>query len=307
MKSTSALLFMHTLTSLHPGTGSALGAIVLPVQREKHTGWPLIPGSTIKGVLRDKVRLARAEEMQISDLQKADEDDTVTDLFGKSVKKMDSPDKPGAMDVTDARILLFPVRSSKGLFAYVTCPEAIRRFQRDANITGVALNGCMEMPTVSDEEALVCEKRGLCFEPGEKGYNMVLEEFEFKGEENGYVRNLATTLNTKSGLEGIEKRLALVTDDTFAYFTRHGTEVTARIALEPGTKNVSEGALFYEEFVPPEAVFYSMILLNEGKAPGGYERIDGVFGGNGVLQIGGDASIGKGLCECKMVKGGRTS
>ena len=97
----------------------------------------------------------------------------------------------------------------------------------------------------------------------------------------------------------LEKRLAIVSDDAFAYFTKHGTEVTARIALEPGTKNASSGALFYEEFIPPESLFYSLCFLN-GSAKG--DELDNAM--NKILQIGGDATIGKGLCQCKKVEGG---
>ncbi len=46
------LLFLHALTGLHPGGGTALGVVDLPVARERHTKWPLIPGSSLKGVLR---------------------------------------------------------------------------------------------------------------------------------------------------------------------------------------------------------------------------------------------------------------
>src|SRR5271157_5700625 len=52
----SAILGLHAQTSLHPGSGTALGVIDLPVQRERHTLWPTIPGSALKGILRDAVR-----------------------------------------------------------------------------------------------------------------------------------------------------------------------------------------------------------------------------------------------------------
>ena len=50
--SESAVLFIHALTGLHPGSGTALGVVDLPVQRERHTQWPVIPGSSLKGILR---------------------------------------------------------------------------------------------------------------------------------------------------------------------------------------------------------------------------------------------------------------
>jgi CRISPR-associated protein Cmr4 len=48
----TTLLFLHALTAMHPGSGTALGVVDLPVQRERHTGWPTIPGTSVKGVLK---------------------------------------------------------------------------------------------------------------------------------------------------------------------------------------------------------------------------------------------------------------
>ncbi len=50
------LLGLHALTALHPGAGGALGTVDLPVQRERHTHWPNIAGSALKGILRDACR-----------------------------------------------------------------------------------------------------------------------------------------------------------------------------------------------------------------------------------------------------------
>ena len=45
------LLGLHAQTALHPGSGTALGTVDLPVQRERHTHWPTIAGSALKGIL----------------------------------------------------------------------------------------------------------------------------------------------------------------------------------------------------------------------------------------------------------------
>ena len=50
---TMKLLWLETLSSTHVGTGRGLGYIDLPLHREKVTGWPMIPGSSIKGVVAD--------------------------------------------------------------------------------------------------------------------------------------------------------------------------------------------------------------------------------------------------------------
>ena len=49
----------------------------------------------------------------------------------------------GALSVSDARLLAFPVRSLKGVFAWVSCPAVLTRLQRDA-----CLAGCSDLPPV---------------------------------------------------------------------------------------------------------------------------------------------------------------
>src|SRR6185503_12686922 len=50
------LTLIHAMSPLHPGTGQSVGAIDLPIARERPTGIPLIPGSSIKGALRARSR-----------------------------------------------------------------------------------------------------------------------------------------------------------------------------------------------------------------------------------------------------------
>jgi len=60
--SNSRILYLFTRTPLHVGAGSSVGAIDQPIQRERHTGFPTIPGSSLKGVLRDTA--ARDDEFK---------------------------------------------------------------------------------------------------------------------------------------------------------------------------------------------------------------------------------------------------
>ncbi len=126
----TAMLFLHAQTALHPGSGTALGVVDLPIQRERHTQWPLIPGSSLKGVIRDACR------------RKAGNEDRLFAAFGPDTADADK--HAGAISITDARILAFPVRSLRGVFAWVTAPAVLERFNRDAGLAGMpqlALNG----------------------------------------------------------------------------------------------------------------------------------------------------------------------
>ncbi|MCX6865140.1 MAG: RAMP superfamily CRISPR-associated protein [Verrucomicrobia bacterium] len=63
----SKILYIFTRTPLHVGAGASVGAIDQPVQRERHTGFPIIPGSSIKGVLRDAATQRSFDETEIDD------------------------------------------------------------------------------------------------------------------------------------------------------------------------------------------------------------------------------------------------
>src|SRR5690606_18647908 len=95
----------------HAGTGQGIGLIDLPTARERATEHPLVPGSSIKGVLRDAT--AKPHEAKVKE------------LFG-------STDGSAAMvRISDARVLAFPVKSDRGTFAWVTSRYVLLRFARD--------------------------------------------------------------------------------------------------------------------------------------------------------------------------------
>lgn len=272
-----ALLFLHALTPLHPGSGTALGVVDLPVQRERHTGWPVIPGSSIKGVLRE----ACPEEKR----QK---------LFGRGGDE--GGFFAGALSLTDARLLAFPVRSLKGVFAWVTCPQALERWRRDAALAGVAA-------TLPDLR--VAEDEGLapagcpCLIGNAPQQEIILEEFRFNVKPLGEIKGIPP-------LAGFDpKRLVVLSDTDFTYFAEHATEVSARIRLDPNTKTVAGGALFYQEFLPTETLMYSVVLAapaRDGSA-GGAREIMAEFVPPDQIQVGGDETTGKGLCALTLMKG----
>jgi CRISPR-associated protein Cmr4 len=328
-RNSSVLLFIHAQTSLHPGSGTASGAIDLPVQRERHTGWPLIPGSTIKGVLRDYCRLKTATADERRDLIWADRDPELECVFGPSMKGSDksgergsnAADFAGALSFTDARILLFPVRSLCGLFAWVTCPGALDRLRRDLEVIGD--NKSLSPPAISlekEDEAVVASD-GLLVKNsplGTDSSNMVLEEFDFKAKiDHSGLKTFAHMMSQSLGVGRLQTYLAVIHDDRFTHFVKNATEVSARIALNYETKTASDGALFYVETLPPETVFYSLLLADRPKGkrdehgragkPALYneqrvieyitKKLMPSDGAPAVLQIGGEASTGKGICR----------
>jgi CRISPR-associated protein Cmr4 len=286
--SDTAILFLHALTGLHPGSGTALGVVDLPVQRERHTGWPTIPGTSLKGVLKSEAFRARSR----------DEEDRLgmVSVFGPDTKS--ASDHAGALALTDARLLAFPVRSLKGVFSWVTCPAVVARFQRDLSVAGA--RDALAIPTVREGEALVVAVDGPLCDQGQ----VVFEEFDFTAKPGAKpvadwiaaraVRDAATRAR-------VSTHLAIVSDDAFTHFVRHSTEITARIALDYETKTVRDGALFYEEFLPPETLFYALAIAqpsrNKKFPMTASEVIDWVEGLELTrIQVGAGETIGKGFC-----------
>ncbi len=312
-----ALLGLHALTSLHPGSGTALGTVDLPVQRERHTGWPTIPGSAIKGVLRDacRERIKGQFEDDGDDVpehgrktrrDKANEQARLVEVFGPPSGRAD--EQAGALSVTDARLLAFPVRSLRGLFAWVTCAEALNRLQRDAMLAHMSLTW-RELSSPGPNEAHVI-RGSPCLDP--LGKHLVLEEYEFTvvGEA---VKESAewigmSVLPSEPAYAAVTKRFpahcVLLNDDDFTHFARHATEITARVGLNYETKTARDGALFYQEFLPAETIFYSVVLANSAcvKKAGmsSLEILNFLRPLPRVLQLGGDETTGKGYCATRL-------
>jgi CRISPR-associated protein Cmr4 len=285
------LMFVHALTSIHPGSGTALGVVDLPVQRERHTNWPTIAGSSLKGVLKAE---ARSGETEL-------DTPTLAAVFGPDTDH--AADHAGAIAFTDARLLAFPVRSLKGVFAWVTCPEALSRLRRDLALTSLA--GLPESPGIKVGEAVVATGSPL-----RQGSGVVLEEFAFDAIDGvapvaSWIADHAT--DDKNTGQRLQERLVIVDDDAFSHFVQHATEVTARIALDYETKTVKKGALFYEEFLPSETLLYSVVLAERSRSNGPRMTASEVLGaltglGLRTVQIGAGETIGKGFCALRFAR-----
>ncbi len=306
-----ALFFLHAQTAMHPGAGTAIGPVDLPIQRERHTQWPTIAATAIKGVLRDVVRqqlagnyAADQAEAAAGTRRTADEEEPlVTALFG-SARPEEGSTSAGALCISDARILAFPVRSACGLFAWVSCPAVLERLERDLALLETELPG--PIPELAPGQAACSANSPLLID----GQHMMLEEFDFtRGEFD--LEALAEwiaqcAIGDRNTQRRLQRHFVLVGDEEFAYFTRHGTEVRPRIGLDYQRKTVKPGALFYEEFLPPETLFYSLVLVAERRQAGTefdparlLSELMRMSEARGVVQIGAAETTGKGLCAVR--------
>ncbi|MEO1655660.1 MAG: type III-B CRISPR module RAMP protein Cmr4, partial [Bacteroidota bacterium] len=132
-------LFIHCKSPMHVGSGSDLGLVDLPIQRESHTGFPKIEASSLKGAIREffESKATEAEDWVDIQLTFGYDGNGLPKEVQEKFPNIDAQDYTGALALSDARLLFFPVKSFKGIFAYVTSPQVLQRFQEDLEI-------CME-------------------------------------------------------------------------------------------------------------------------------------------------------------------
>ena len=296
----AAMLFLYCETPVHAGTGTSLSIVDLPIQRERITGLPIVQASSLKGVLRAEVE--RLKGKQIAET-----------LFGPETQR--ASDHAGCVSPHDARLLLFPIRSLVGVFAWATCPLVLERFKREMIAAGFSVNWSVPTLPAKSQQALVTQGSEIVADG-----KVVLEEFAFEAQENDQAKQIADWLKDnafpqseeyKPFCDWLPKRFVILPDDAFRDFTQLATEVIARIRLKPETKTVAEGALWTEEHLPSETLLYAPIFVSKPLAPNANQL--GLTDSNAVLselnglqldrlQIGGDETVGRGIVKVRFVR-----
>ncbi len=286
------LLIIRTLTPTHPGAGASVGAIDLMLQREVTTDFPFIQGSSLKGAVRSYLK---------------NEPNSVLDnVFGP--RNVESSDfRKGSLIISDASLLFYPVRTLKGLYALVTCPEILRRL----NMPHVKLlpeNSKKLLEWNDKEKVLPLGENVENFKIGDRVY---FEDLNFGIDSN----SIDTSWINELPIENEDKsRIFLVHDDVFQYFVKFATQVMSRNRISYNTGVVETGALWTEEHLPPETYLFSYLKDDEKKV-GKIEvkngedetekevtafkwlksKID-----SQVIHLGGDETVGKGFVELKV-------
>ena len=276
------LFHLHALSALHCGTGQSVGVVDLPIAREKATKLPIVPGSSLRGVLR-------------SDVESQSEGDAQT-LFGPSRIGGDDESFAGALAIGDACLLTLPVRCLGGIVCYATSPFILNRYARDRRRAGfvapsVPLPVKLEAAVPQDSVNRVSGK-------------VVLEDLDLTARTDGaageWAQHLAKAAHAddEAAREDFSKRFAILPDDAMDFLYETGTEVRARIAIDPNTGTVKQGALWYEENLPSEAILWGVFAISASLRPND-ERSEGdlvaTMPKEALLQLGGKAGVGRGL------------
>lgn len=273
---------LHALSPLHAGTGQAAGIVDLPIARYRASGIPFVPGSSIKGVLRDARRAAAGDT----------DPNLLLAVFGPETDK--ASEHAGALVVGDARLLALPVRSFRGTFAYVSSPLLLELARRDLGEDAAEL----KVPELSGREALVTE-RSACLH----NCNVYLEDLDLQAQcdqaADGWAKFLAPRVSP--GEDIFTRRFVLVDDDTMSFLLETATQLDARVRLDSATRTVAKGALWLEESLPPESLLVGLLAADRSRRNGvdrcAKEVLDVALEKEEVLQFGGKASVGRGRCR----------
>lgn len=266
---------LHALSPLHAGTGHTPDIIDLPTARMKATGIPFLPGSSIKGVLRDVRRTTDPKKTEA--------------VFGPSD---DPAAHAGALVVGDARLLALPVRSFRGTFAWVTSPLLLTLAKRDLEDASLAI------PSIDGRGARLAQ--GTVCVHNSKLY---LEDLDLTATEATEATAWAQRLASLAfpGDDIFTKRFAIVDDDTMTFLWETATQVDVRVRLDERTRTVAPGVLWLEESLPPETLLIGLLAADRSRRRNGTMTPDDVLGfalsGEEVHQFGGKATTGRGRCR----------
>jgi CRISPR-associated protein Cmr4 len=307
-----AILFLYAVSPVHMGAGQAIGVIDNPIQRERHTGHPCFAGSGIKGAVRHGFETIGGDPSLINA------------LFGPESGSNNL--HAGAVSFGDAQVLAFPIRSLKGGYVYATCPQAVARARRLMEAVGLPVQW-PPLPDVAEGECVVANsslltRRNINGQPTDV---LHLEAFEYtaKEKDNRALLTIAADLASKAIPDGngctffrekLRTDLVVLSDTDFAYFVQHATLVEPHVRIDDRTGTAADGGLFYTENLPPESILIAPILASQirnGSKKSDADFMDAaevmlklttVINGQ-LLQIGGDATTGRGLVVASIVEG----
>lgn len=286
---------LYAVSPVHAGSGAATSAVDLPIQRERHTQWPQIQASGVKGAFRDHFRKNNGKDKDLINLIFGSD---VQDGWGKDLDML-----PGAISISDAHLFAFPVRSNIAPFVWVTCPTVLQRFN-----TGLAYTGSDWKVAIEslDKDA------ALSIGAVEINGQVVLEDAvanTVAHKPDACIRALFPEL----------ERLLVISDEMFKYAVSCCTEVQAHIKIDAEKGTADDGALWYKEYLPADSMLYMVVhysnrdksegndedikqKLDDLKAATIKEYVEGAL--KDFIQIGGDETLGKGIFQLSWIEGG---
>lgn len=256
----SLVYILKAVTNLHVGSGEGNYSIVdKQVERDEVSGYPAIYSSSLKGALR--------EHFERKGLP------SVMDIFGSEK----DGSKPGSVKFLEGKLLARPMRASKGEQSsyLVTTQELLENFVRFLLISG----------KLTDSNLLAEIKKlpttiSLLQKPNQK---IAVEGIDV----NSHYFLSAEAENLLRQVFGEKTTVVLLSVGDF-----HKIQLPIRARNNLGeNKN-----LWYEEHVPYDSIFYSLMMDNSFN--GDRKALDDLevgLGSENLVQVGANASVGFGL------------
>jgi CRISPR-associated protein Cmr4 len=261
--------FLYAVSQIHAGKGSDVGVVDLPIQRERHTDFPVISG--VKGAIRNEFGFGADEGKEI---------------FGSEYS--DKEGSAGSVAFSEAKILLFPVRSVERGFVWLTSRLALIRLRTAFNMVGN--NGLANKLNFVNK--LDANKNYSTFDSGKVG----LEEYEIEVTYSDELKDLVNDIKDMAPDDFLSNKLVnnviMLKDEDFKFFLNNSTEILPRISIDKEKGVTSKGGLWYEEYLPQDTIMYFVVRELRGKdiLSKVAKELDKKF-----FNIGGNASIGKGF------------
>ncbi len=280
----SRLYHLHALSALHCGTGQSAGVVDLPIARDRASNLPLVPGSSVRGVLRAEIEAD------------ATHDHLARTLFGpRNISGADDT-HAGALAMGDAHLLLLPIRALAGIVAYATCPFILKRYSKD-------LPQPLAVPEVKETEALHASHNCNQLEG-----RIILEDLDLNpkasSEAEAWAAHIAKAIHAEDteARQDLQNRFMILSDSVFSFLAETATEIRTRIKINRETGIVAKGALWHEENLPAESILWGVYAVSNSRVKGdttpGEElarQLQKALGTQPLLQLGGKAGVGRGL------------
>jgi CRISPR-associated protein Cmr4 len=276
------------------GTGASTGGIDLPLAREAATGWPVVPGSGLKGVLRGALGLPEA---------------TVTWLFGGSWNDTQDRDQ-GALMFSDLRLLCLPVRTYAGGWAWVTSAAALAAYRGEARWCLPAGDKLPGLPAAPPDEQCACAELSSPLKAGNAVYLHDLRlqvpdaapQAAVLAQWAGHLAPAIFGQEQAAACAAFRARLVLVSEAALAYLGQVAMDVRTRVRLE-ARKAVAASGPWVEESLPVETVLWGSVAADaiqkaDNEARNAQQAIDAfaqALGSERRLQLGGKATVGRGV------------
>jgi CRISPR-associated protein Cmr4 len=297
-----AAVFLYATSPVHMGAGQAIGVIDNPIQRERHTNHPSFAGSGIKGAVRHGWRALGGQEAFINRILGPDSNSG--ELHA------------GAVSFGDAQTVALPIRSLRGGYVYATCPIALARAQRLLNQVG-ATTDWLNLPELNEGDCLIVNPNLLA---GANKDKLHLEAFEYVAKASETLAAIARSLASRAlpsdtaydfFREKLATDLVVLSDTDFAYFAENAMLIEPHVRIDADTGTAADGGLYYTENLPPESLLLAPLMTSKTRSGNKDEtleaeevmyKIKALIDGK-LLQIGGDATTGRGLVIARVEEG----